>query len=155
MRWLVLASAVAVGACSTIVKGTDQDIALITPYAEGAECRLEDGKGAEYFVKATPATVRVNRGDGPLSVRCEKDEFKTAALVVEEAFEPWTLGNVLLGGVIGIGIDAASGALQKYPPEIKVYMEPLVFGSAAEREQWLAEKNEYEASLESAPQAEE
>lgn len=147
MRQVVLASAIALCACSTVVKGTDQNLAVITPYAEGAECALEDGKGAKYFVKSTPDNVVVNRGDGPLTVSCEKPGFKQATVIVDESFEPWTLGNILIGGVIGVGVDAASGALEQYPDEIKVYLEPVVWGSEQERQKWLEEKTAYGAGL--------
>ena len=33
-------------------------------------------------------------------------------------------GNVLLGGVIGLGVDAASGAMNKYPDIVTVAMVP-------------------------------
>jgi hypothetical protein len=36
-----------------------------------------------------------------------------------------TLGNVLAGGVIGIGIDAATGANFNYPDTISVPMTPI------------------------------
>ena len=33
-----------------------------------------------------------------------------------------TAGNVVFGGVIGLGIDAASGAMNKYQPGVEVVM---------------------------------
>jgi hypothetical protein len=33
-------------------------------------------------------------------------------------------GNVIFGGVIGLGVDAASGALNKYPDMVTVAMTP-------------------------------
>ncbi len=34
------------------------------------------------------------------------------------------MGNIILGGGIGILIDAASGAAQEYPSKVSVIMEP-------------------------------
>ena len=34
-----------------------------------------------------------------------------------------TAGNVLFGGLIGVGVDAADGAAYDYPSDIKVAME--------------------------------
>jgi hypothetical protein len=34
-------------------------------------------------------------------------------------------GNIILGGVIGLGVDAVSGAMNKYTPEIQVAMTPM------------------------------
>ncbi len=34
-------------------------------------------------------------------------------------------GNVILGGVVGLGVDAATGAINKYSPEVQVAMVPV------------------------------
>jgi hypothetical protein len=34
-------------------------------------------------------------------------------------------GNVVFGGVIGLGIDAASGAMNKYQPGVEIAMSPV------------------------------
>jgi hypothetical protein len=36
-----------------------------------------------------------------------------------------TAGNLIVGGVIGIGVDAMSGAMNKYPDFISVPMVPI------------------------------
>jgi serine/threonine protein kinase len=33
--------------------------------------------------------------------------------------------NILVGGVIGLGVDAASGAINKYEPGIEIQMTPI------------------------------
>ena len=33
-------------------------------------------------------------------------------------------GNVIFGGIIGLGVDAASGALNKFPDMVTVVMSP-------------------------------
>jgi hypothetical protein len=35
-----------------------------------------------------------------------------------------TAGNVVFGGIIGLGVDAASGAMNKYPDIVTVAMTP-------------------------------
>jgi hypothetical protein len=34
-------------------------------------------------------------------------------------------GNVLFGGIIGLGVDAASGAMNTYDPSVEVIMTPM------------------------------
>jgi hypothetical protein len=36
-----------------------------------------------------------------------------------------TAGNVLFGGIIGLGVDAASGAMNKYDSGVEVMMTPV------------------------------
>ena len=39
--------------------------------------------------------------------------------------EVMTAGNVVFGGLIGLGIDAASGAMNTYDPNVEIIMTPL------------------------------
>ena len=45
-----------------------------------------------------------------------------------------TFGNILFGGLIGIGVDAASGAIHEYPPIITITLIPEQFNSVADRD---------------------
>jgi hypothetical protein len=36
-----------------------------------------------------------------------------------------TAGNVVFGGLIGLGVDAASGAMNKYEPGVDIAMTPI------------------------------
>jgi hypothetical protein len=36
-----------------------------------------------------------------------------------------TAGNVIFGGIVGLGVDAASGAMNKYDSGVEVIMTPL------------------------------
>jgi hypothetical protein len=37
-----------------------------------------------------------------------------------------TAGNVIFGGIVGLGVDAASGAMNKYDSGVEVIMTPLL-----------------------------
>jgi hypothetical protein len=36
-----------------------------------------------------------------------------------------TAGNVVFGGLLGLGVDAASGAMNTYDPSVEVIMTPM------------------------------
>lgn len=129
--------------CSTITTGTTQPFAVKTAQLEGAKCELVDSKNTRWVVSDTPATVEITKGDGPLTVTCSKTGYKTAKVIVEEGFAGMTAGNILIGGGIGIIVDAASGAAQEYPDEVLVWMEPNTWKSSSEKEAWFAAKAEY------------
>ncbi|NIV75241.1 MAG: hypothetical protein GWN37_10485 [Gammaproteobacteria bacterium] len=146
----IVLSSLAIGAsgCATIMTGTDQDVLVRTEKdVRAASCKLEDSKGRSTFVASTPDTVTLVKGDAPLTVTCEKEGYKTATAVINETISGATFGNLLLGGVVGVAIDAASGAAQKYPPQIIVWLEPVEWESEAQREQWLKEKREFEVAM--------
>lgn len=144
---LLLAAVMLLPACSTITTGTSQPFAVKTAEVDGAKCELVDSKDARWVIPETPGTVEITKGDGPLSVTCSKAGYHDGELLVEEQFAGMTAGNILLGGGVGIIVDAASGAAQEYPDEVLVWMEPKSFSSKAEKEAWHAAKEEYEAKI--------
>ena len=137
-----------VSGCATITTGTSQSVTVVTEKdVSGASCELADRKGGKWYVNATPGTVSVRKGDGPMSIVCNKEGFKTASIMVEESVSGATLGNVLIGGGIGIFIDAMSGSAQRYPDEIIVWMKPENWLSEEEKVAWEEAKQAYEEKL--------
>lgn len=131
--------------CATITSGTSQAVNVVTEKdIQDAKCELTDKKGGKWFVPSTPGSATVRKGDGPLSIVCKKAGYKTANLIVDESLVPAIFGNILLGGGIGILVDAASGAAQQYPDQILVWMEPDNFKTELEKDAWLKEKEEFE-----------
>lgn len=138
-------AALALTGCATITTGTEQAVYVDTPEMTGAKCKLTDSKNASWNVSESPASVTVTKGNGPMRVACSKQGYKSADVTVEEEFAGATLGNVLLGGGIGVIVDASSGAAQRYPDKVVVWLEPVSFTSSAERAEWEAKKAAYDA----------
>jgi len=124
-RALALAGMILLSACASITTGTEQSIFVETPKVTGAACELTDSKLGKWTVKSTPGSVKVKKGDGPMNVVCTKAGYEAANISVEETLVGATLGNIILGGGIGILVDAASGAAQKYPDRIVVRMTAI------------------------------
>jgi hypothetical protein len=110
-----------VSGCATIVSGTSQTIAISTPPADGATCTLSGGDDEQAQV-TTPGVVTVPRSKHDIQVDCKKPGWKEATGTIPSHFAGATLGNVLIGGAIGVGIDAASGAANHYPHAFRVPM---------------------------------
>ena len=49
--------------------------------------------------------------------------------ILSSEFENMTFGNILIGGIIGVAIDAGSGAMHKYPSIITMKLIPSQFES--------------------------
>jgi hypothetical protein len=58
-----------------------------------------------------------------MHITCKKDGFKDGLSSLEPKFKGMTLGNILIGGFIGIGVDAASGAIHTYPTNIIIPLQ--------------------------------
>jgi uncharacterized protein YceK len=140
--------------CATVMTGTDQNITVVTEKnVTAAKCELTDAKSKKWYVPSTPGSANVHRGDGPMSVICEKSGYRTANLMVDETIAGATLGNILIGGGVGIIVDAVSGAAQRYPDQITVWMEPESWSSENERLEWIKEKGEFDAKMAASEQA--
>jgi hypothetical protein len=53
-------------------------------------------------------------------VTCGKEGYVSSTIVVQAGFTGTTFANILLGGVVGVVVDAASGANSRYPADIRV-----------------------------------
>lgn len=151
--FLAIAATVTLTACATIVSGTQQTIFIDTPHAEGASCKLNDSKNGAWYLPATPGSVTVLKGNGPMNIVCSKKGHKAGVVSVSEDVSGATFGNIILGGGIGIFVDAASGAAQKYPDKIVMWMKPNSFASAAAKRAWEADYAKYEKEIADAIEA--
>jgi hypothetical protein len=97
--------------CASIFTGTKDKISF-TSQPEGAKVMH---KGVEKCV--TPCTSEIHRSLGKQVVVFEKEGFTSKEVKLTKTFNPVTLLNILLGGAIGVGIDAATGSLTKYSPK--------------------------------------
>lgn len=120
-------SAVALAAlagCATIVKGTTQLVSVATPGVPGATCTLSNAAiGTKTLV--TPAQITLDKSSENIAVTCRKECYQDAVGVIASATEVMTAGNILVGGVVGLGVDAATGAMNKYTPENQFTMVPI------------------------------
>jgi hypothetical protein len=128
--------------CATLTTGTNQSVTVDTEKdVYDASCKLTDKKDRSWHLR-TPGTVMVRKGDGPMTILCEKEGYKPSQLVVEETITAATFGNIILGGAVGVVVDAATGAAQKYPANIIVWMEPEKWASEEDKTAWLMAKGD-------------
>ena len=110
-------------ACATIVAGPSQFVGVVTE-PPGATCILGRAGRQVGVVPVTPDSLRVGRSRKPLSVTCGKDGYETASIQQPPRFNGITFGNIVLGGPVGVVVDAADGANFAYPAEIHMKLAP-------------------------------
>lgn len=122
-------------ACATVVEGTD-DLVSFESTPAGARC-LVDRDGARVgTVDSAPGSLKLSKSKNDLTVTCDKTGHLTVTEQVESEFTGSTFGNILLGGGIGVIVDAASGANNRYPSPIKILLPPEKFPTDAERDRY-------------------
>jgi len=115
--------------CATLVDGTSQSIAITTTPTDGAQCTLVSSQGTYYVT--TPGNVTVHKTKTDLNATCKKEGFQDAVAVIPAKFQATTAANVIAGGLIGIAVDAASGADYEYPNSVNVPMTPQIRPASA------------------------
>lgn len=115
-----VALSVLLSGCATIVEGSDQTVYFDTD-PSGAKCSISrKGEGMLYPSITTPASLEITKDKDELVVKCEKDGYKDAIIYTDSNFQGWTMGNLIFGGIIGLGVDAASGAMNEYPSQVVI-----------------------------------
>lgn len=109
--------------CATVTRGTSEQL-LVQSNPSGAQVRLSNG-----FTGVTPASFTVPR-KGTIVVTFTKDGYEPAQVEVKAQLSgtgtAGFLGNAIIGGVIGGGIDVATGATLSHTPNpVIVTLRPL------------------------------
>jgi hypothetical protein len=122
----IVALAAAVGGCASVTRGTTENIS-ITSTPSGAEATIS---GLDVPTACVTPCAIVAKRSADISVTFAKPGFETEVVTLTKEV-PATgaagfAGNVLAGGLIGMGVDAATGAAQDHKPNpVIVTMKPI------------------------------
>lgn len=125
-----LSAVVCISGCATITRGSSEAITFkSTP--SGATVDLSFGRSCK-----TPCTIMVKRRSG-FGVKFSKEGYETVETEVVSEIAPagaaGMAGNVILGGLIGAGVDAMTGATKRLIPNpLEVTLTPLPADKSAE-----------------------
>ncbi|MBS0297192.1 MAG: PEGA domain-containing protein [Proteobacteria bacterium] len=123
VRALVLACAAgSLAACATITRGVHETWSVETD-PSGAHVKTSNG----FACDQTPCTFKMER-KSEFDVTVTKDGYKPYSGHVTHSVSnggaAGMAGNVLVGGIIGVGVDATSGAMMDLKPNpMKVKLE--------------------------------
>lgn len=119
---LLAAATLLTQGCATITRGTSQGYVIESEPA-GAQVTLSNGQTC-----TTPCALNLKRKHG-FTATFKKDGFQTQQTnVVSQIADMGAAGmagNVVFGGVIGVGVDALSGATNELVPNpLKITLTP-------------------------------
>jgi hypothetical protein len=119
--------------CASIVGGHNQPVSVETKYkgenVAGAQCKLENDKGS--WNVTTPGSVTVRRSIADMLVSCTKEGTPPGSAKVKSSTKPMAFGNILFGGIIGVGVDVATGAAYDYPSLMALEMGQAISDAPA------------------------
>jgi hypothetical protein len=96
--------------CASIIHGTHQDVG-ITSAPTGASVTIDNIQSG-----ITPVFAKLTRKNNHI-VRIELPGYQPLDLTVTRSVSGWVWGNVAIGGLIGLAVDAISGGMYKLSPE--------------------------------------
>lgn len=105
-----LALAILVSSCATIVSGSKQNIKF-SSNPSTATIFID-----EVEVGKTPFEIKLAR-NSEHSVLIKLEGYQTYETKLTKKFNAWFLGNILIGGLIGLIIDPITGAMYKLTPD--------------------------------------
>ena len=125
----LMALGVAVSGCATIIDGSSEKIGITTGAVTGAHCVLSNGRGQWSVV--TPGKVTVERSKHDMKVPCSKQGYQDVAATIPSDIDGWTLVNFAFADLPGLGVDAATGAINDYDDTTIVHMSQGYGGQEA------------------------
>jgi hypothetical protein len=90
--------------------GTQQDVGFGS-VPTSAKITVDNERTA-----TTPAIIRLSRKDNHI-VRIELDGYMPYEATLTRGVSGWVWGNIVIGGLVGLAVDAISGGLYKLTPE--------------------------------------
>ncbi len=115
------AACVGLSGCATIIDGSSETIGITTGQVSGARCALSNGAG--HWSVITPGRVKVERSKHDMKVVCSKQGLPDATATIPSDLNGWALVNFAILDLPGLGVDAATGAINDYSDTTHVRME--------------------------------
>jgi len=117
------------GACGSVTRGTTESLAFVSD-PSGATMTTDKG----YSCPTTPCSVEVSRSD-EFNATFSKPGYQPQTVAVRTKLAgtgaAGFAGNLLLGGVVGMGVDAYTGAaMDHYPNPVTASLVPDSLPSA-------------------------
>ncbi|WP_179338923.1 PEGA domain-containing protein [Winogradskyella ludwigii] len=107
---ILFLSVLLLSSCATIISGSRQNVE-ITSEPSSAKVYIN-----EIEIGQTPVQKKLKRNQ-EYQLTLKLDGYKTYETKLEKKFNAWYIGNVLIGGIIGLVIDPITGAMHKLKPE--------------------------------------
>ena len=106
------------GGCATILNDDHKMVSFSSDPQESTV--MVDG----IAMGKTPCVIPVPRKGGDKFITFEHSGYKTLIVKLDNKIGGEGFGNILLGGFIGMGIDAATGRAGTYQDSLHVILEP-------------------------------
>lgn len=121
--YIALAASLGFAGCASVTRGTSEKVVVTS---DPADANIRTSLG--HSCPQSPCTVEVSR-KVEFTAYAEKNGYKPGSHFIRTKLAgngaAGLAGNILLGGIVGMGVDAATGAtLDHYPNPAHIYLAP-------------------------------
>jgi hypothetical protein len=112
--------------CASVISGRHADVA-IDSYPSNAHVVVHDNDGRAVASFETPGVVSLKRNrryflPARYTATIEAPGYQPAQVPIRSTVNPWVLGNVIIGGVPGLIVDNATGAVWR-PRQCEIHRQ--------------------------------
>ncbi|WP_346838356.1 hypothetical protein [Microbulbifer sp. SAOS-129_SWC] len=132
---VVAAGVLLASGCASILSDSTYPV-TINSTPTGANYTITNEAGLDVQSGVTPDTVTLSASDGFFSsasytVKYQMAGYNEKSFQLKAGIDGWYLGNILLGGVLGMLIvDPATGAMWKLPNSASASLQPMTASTA-------------------------
>ncbi len=119
--WMSVWGLLLLSGCASVLHSDVQQVhvtLLCKERAVPAACVAQNAKGIWHF--QAPAAIEVHKDLTSLKIACSSLYFPEITAVVPSQLNLSMAGNLLLGGLVGVGVDVYRGAGFAYNPEVRI-----------------------------------
>ena len=110
-------------ACSTIIEGRSQQI-MVNTNPSGADCNIFRNGDKISSIIGTPGSAYLEKTKYDIRIECDKPGYQTATYLNHSGTAGATWGNIVAGGLVGWGVDSATGSDNKYETPVNITLVP-------------------------------
>ncbi len=119
--WMSVVGLLCLSGCAGFLHGSGQSMHVSTWCKDRlipAACTAHNGKGSWTFI--TPAQIQIQKDFSHLQLSCKSPFYNEVSVTVPSMLNLSTAGNVVLGGVVGAGLDVYTGSAFAYNGDVRI-----------------------------------
>lgn len=112
---LFLSAAFLLSGCATILGGGPSQGVSISSDPNGAQFVIKASSGLQYASGATPQMISLPRKND-YQIVFQVDGYRPQSVVLAKGINGWIWGNLVIGWIVGFGVDFILGSAYKLEP---------------------------------------
>jgi len=105
--------------CASIVSKSDYPVTITSPNPTKVTVKNKETSSVVH-TGTTPTTVTLSASEGYFKPAKYDIISPNSSHSLEATMDPWYAGNIIFGGLIGVFIDPATGAMWKLPKNVNL-----------------------------------